>query len=397
MFVRRGVKMAGKMLFTLKEKQNRRSLCLALAGTLGVGNIVGVAIGIIVGGAGSVFWIFISGFFSSVIKYCESSLARDMSNSRHGGMHYVIRSSFGRAGRALSFLYAALCLFLSLTMGSMMQSKAVADSLEGVCNVPRSISAAVFAFLIIILIRIGVEKIEQFTEIAIPLTTMVYIMLALSVILVNHNALGGVMRLIFRGAFSPDSALGGALGVFTSNAMREGFARGLLSNEAGAGTSAMAQSRAEGEPCIAGLMGMCEVFFDTTLLCTVTGIAILSAVPNIGEFESGTDIIIYAINGAIGSVGTALLPPLIILFAYSTVICWYFYGCECLEFIAGKQGGKLYMLLFAVTVLLGAILPMQGVVVFIDYLLLFMTALTAAALIKNSERIVRLSELGGLL
>ena len=396
-FILHPIKCIREMLHALGDKASRRSLCLALAGTLGVGNIVGVAIGIIIGGAGCVFWIFVSGFFSSVLKYCECALSADFKGGEGGGMQYAIKRSFKRLGNPLSRLYALLCFLLSLSMGSLLQSNAVSESLSESVKIPPYISSFVFTLAVLVTVCFFASKIDRFTELVIPFTTLVYIVITLGVIFANFSRLPDTLCSIMRGAFTPMALCGGALSFFSSRAIREGFARGLLSNEAGAGTSAQAQTRQDSSGHIVGLMGMCEVFFDTTLLCTLTGVAIVAGMQDTGLFKTGTDLIISTVKSSLGVLPALLIPILIFLFAYSTVICWYFYGGESLYFLTGKRKSVAYKIVFLLASFSGAFIKTGNIVLFTDVILFLMTFITLLTLKKNSERIYVLSERGGLL
>lgn len=387
----RTVKRLGR---TVKDKESRAALSLALAGTLGVGNIVGVAWGISVGGAGALFWIFVSGIFSSAIKYAESSLAADKKIDAAGGMTYVLSSSFGRAGKLLGIIYATLCLSLSLTMGSALQSQSAIFGMREVTDVPEYTVAFIFAAATFAAVLGFGGRIEKATAKIIPLSTVVYIILTLTVILMNISLLPSTLLRVVREASSFHSFGGGVSSFVAIKAMREGYARGLLSNEAGAGTSAMAQTKSGMSSSEVGLLGILEVFFDTTLLCTLTGLAVLlSGADEVGA--SGMETVLSAVSAF--PFGKILLTALIFAFAYSTVICWYYYGCECIRFLFGKRRSASFTAVFIFSVFIGFALPTSLLICASDMLLFFMTLLTLFALIKNSERIVFLSENQGLL
>ena len=374
----------------------RRAFSLALAGTLGVGNIVGVAYGISVGGAGCLFWIFISGLFSSVIKYCESTLGANFAKEGRGGMMYVIAASVGRLGRALGGAYSLLCLLLALFMGAALQSQSVAVAASAALGFEPYVFSVLFAALVFITVRGGVKKIEGATAAVIPIATIVYVIICLAVIASGEVSLSSVLVKIFRDAFSAGSAAGGVLAFLSSNAMREGFARGLLSNEAGAGTSSAAQSRSRGEhPARVGLFGVWEVFFDTTLLCTLTGLAVLCS--GVDAAQSGIMTVLSAFGTVLGSFAPIILFVLIFAFAYSTVVCWYFYASEALVFLFLRERGAIFTVLFFSFLLFGTAFPEGMLMLFVDSVLFVMSILTLFALIKNSERIVFLSEQYGLL
>ena len=310
----------------LDDREARRSFFLALAGTLGVGNIFGVSAGIMIGGAGSLFWLFISSFFAMIIKYAETLLVFD-GNIERGGMSALLGKVFGKAGKIISPTYAFFMLLLAFFMGSAMQSGALVDVAEQTLSIHPIITIFILVILLIPCLAGGTRKIENITEIVIPLTTIIYILMCLIVIFKNLSRIPCVINLIISSAFNFKSVIGGGISFL---AVREGFARGILSNEAGVGTSAMAHSRSKGRsPHVAGLFAMCEVIFDSTLLCMLTGIAILLAVPDISAFSTPMSLVSAAINSAIGDFSIVLLPLVILAFAYATIICWYFYGREC--------------------------------------------------------------------
>ena len=390
-FILHPIKTAGQIKRTMKSKEARGSLSLALAGTLGVGNIVGVAYGISVGGAGSLFWIFVSSAFAAVIKYAESTLAADNIFFGHGGMNYVMEKAFRTFGRVFGKLYSLFCLFLSFTMGTSLQVNSVTASLLPEKKNITHIVLLLFFLLVFFVVVGGSKKIERVTAKLIPLSTVIYVVLCLGVIFSNIDKLPEVFVRIVKEAFGFRSGVGGVSAFLAINSMREGFARGLLSNEAGAGTSAMAETRSKKSPHETGLFGMCEVFFDTVLLCTLTGLAILTSSAGLGA-ESGISIVSSAFFSVFGKFGTYTLFLLIFAFAFSTVICWYYYGVSSAEYLFGRRLGGAYTLVFLLSILLADRLSTDFIILSSDLLLFFMTLLTSLTLIKKSERILHLSE-----
>lgn len=377
----------------LSRRESRRALSLALAGTLGVGNIVGVAFGISVGGAGALFWIFISGIFSAVIKYAESTIAADKMRGELGGMCYVLCASFKRGGKFLGTVYAVLCLFLSLTMGSALQSQSAIFGVRELVGTQEWTVSIIFAAATLFVTVRGAEKIEKITAKIIPIATIVYILICLTVIAINADKLIPTLINVIQEAFDFRSIGGGVSSFVAVRAMREGYARGVLSNEAGAGTSAMAQIKSKSTPAEVGLLGMLEVFFDTALLCTLTGLAVLVSGADLSG--GGMKIVLSAVSQI--PFGRAAVSSLIFAFAFSTVICWYYYGCECMNFLFGKRKSAAYALLFVLSVFLGFKFSTPILIYTSDILLFFMSVLTLSVLIKNSERMVFLSEKYGLL
>ena len=378
----------------LKDRESRRAFFLALAGTLGVGNIFGVAAGLMIGGEGSIFWLFISSIFSVIIKYAEVLLVidgqRNMPKSSSGGMAGLISGAM-KNGRVFSIFYAGLTVALSLTMGGAMQTSAICDIGYESLGLMPIISIFILIILLLPALIGGTKKIESITEVVIPLTTIIYIIMCLSAIFINFDRLYEVIMRVITSSFLPESLIGGV----TAIAIKEGFARGILSNEAGAGTSALAHSRAgDRSPHLAGLFGMCEVVFDTTILCTLTGLSILISVDDLSVYRSPMSLVFDAFRQTLGDF-SLLLFPLVIAFAYSTIICWFFYGAECCNSDFGKFK-RFFPFAFLGFVAFSFLFPAEPLLYVTDFLLLLMAALTLFVVVKKVNRIVFLSKNKGL-
>ena len=379
------------MLRTLKDKKSRRSLSLALAGTLGVGNIFGVTSGIMIGGAGSVFWMLVSSIFSMVIKYAECVLSQDMNTSDGGGMHRVIYRSFGKLGSFCAALYASLCTALALFMGSAMQSSAVAGVAEAALGAKPLFSAVILSVLLVLGVVRGVGRIEKITAKLIPLTTIFYIFLTFSIVLVNFREIPRVISDVMTSAFSAPALRGGICGFLTSNAVREGYARGILSNEAGVGTSSFAHTRADKRSAAeCGVSGIIEVLFDTVILCMLTAAAVLSSSVTLSG-NAPMAVVTEAVSTSLSHKFTIPLVLSILVFAYSTVICWYYYGTECVRYLVGKRAATVFSAAFVVFLLIGAIMTARPLVRTIDFILLVMCILTLSAILRQRKRIFFLS------
>lgn len=399
-FILHPLRTAKKAIRALKHKGTLSSLSLALAGTLGVGNVFGVAYGIILGGAGSVFWLFVSSVFASVIKYAEVVISQDnlfaKRNGHHGGMYYVIKASFAGAGKFMSGTYALACLLLSVVMGAALQSSTMVESLSFGLGIQPKLSAAAFAALVFVAIVGGSKIITRVTSFAIPMTTVIYIVLTSAIIIVNFSRLPAVLTEIMSSAFTVRSGGGGVLAFMLTGACKEGYSRGMLSNEAGAGTSSMAHARSGIlNPASAGIMGIVEVFFDTALLCMLTAFAILVTVPDPSSFSGGMELVTAAVGG-LGVFGEWVLLICVFFFAYSTAICWYYYGNECASFLS-PNGVPFFAILYSLAVFLGGVVGGGVLVMFTDGLMIILTLLTLSALIKNSDRVIALSESGGVI
>ncbi|MBO5908361.1 MAG: alanine:cation symporter family protein, partial [Clostridia bacterium] len=368
-------------LSTLGDRRNRRALYLALAGTLGVGNIFGVTVGIIIGGAGSVFWLLVSAFFSMIIKYSETTLAAAFLEDGRG-MHHVIKRSFAKYGANLSKIYAFLCLCLALFMGASMQTRAVCDSF-GFNGKTSVLFLALFISLILISVIGGAEKIEKITSVIVPMTTIIYIVVSFAAILCNYRRIDDIVLSIVKSAISPEAFSGGVVGFMSSSAIKQGFARGVLSNEAGLGTSAMAHTRADGRlPAQAGLYGICEVFFDTAVLCPLTAFMVLTSGKELSLTFQPMKLLQSIVLDTLGEPFNFLLGFLVLAFGYSTVTCWYYYGGECLSYLRGKDGKGFFLILYISFVIIGVTADNGFILYSTDMIILSMSILVSVLLVK---------------
>ncbi len=348
----------------LKNRKNGfRSLSVALAGTLGVGNIVGVGSAILLGGAGSVFWMWVSALCAMSLKYAEVYLAmrfrRIKDGKFFGGAPYYIRDGLKdilgiKWAYLLSCIFALLCVINSLTTGNLVQINSV-SSLLPMSPLIFGIIFTVLAFFIIIG---GIKRIGKFTSALIPILSFTYIAICLCIIIGNIEKLTSVIEMIFADAFSPKGALGGFTGYGISLALRYGVSRGVLSNEAGAGTSPSAHASSDGNDSHGqGCLGVFEVFVDTIVLCSLTAFIILLAKPT--ECQGPMELVLSSFEYFTGKFGYYLIIILSILFAFATVICQFFYGTESLEYISNSKKAKLvFTFIFCLVLLVGAVIPM---------------------------------------
>jgi AGCS family alanine or glycine:cation symporter len=252
------------------------------------------------------------------------------------------------------------------------------------------------ALFVFVAVLGGARKIEGVATLIIPIASAAYIIMCLFTILSNVKILPSVVTEILKGAFSFKSAASG-IALYGFSSVREGFSRGLLSNEAGAGTSAMAQSRASSVSASGvGLLGILEVFFDTAFLCTLTGLSVLVSA-NAPQNGSGMSMVVSALSAVFGRLSAPLLFVLVFAFAYSTIICWYYYGSQCLYYLFAKEKSAVYSALYIFASFIGAWIPYELLIYTTDYILLVMSLITLITLLKKSERIVYLSEKDGLL
>ena len=391
-FLLHPVRCIREFLSANRSAQSRRALFLALAGTLGVGNIFGVAAGIIYGGAGSVFWLAVSSVFASVLKYSECVLSFDSLTERGGGMHLVLKKSFPRVGKALASVYAIACILLALFMGGAMQSGAVSGAFVAISGNNALLPSIMFAILVFLGALGGGDKIERITEFVIPVTMIVYILLCFCSIFNNPTSLGDVFSDIINDAKNVKSAAFGIGAFITSKQFSEGFARGILSNEAGCGTSSLAHTRAEERtPYIAGLSGICEVVFDTTVLCLLTAFAILASGVDYSSYSSPMLLVSDTVGACFGEFSRVLLLLSVFAFAYSTVVCWFYYGTVCSAFLFSSLGSQIFSPVFFAFLIFGAVIPPRTLIDATDILLLILSFMTVSAIIRKRERIKELT------
>ena len=371
-----------------REKGAFRALAMSLAGTLGVGNVSGVALAISVGGAGAVFWMWASLPAAMALKYAEVTLAAHRQKSgKNGVAAYLSRLPYGAF---LSALFFSLCLFVAFFMGSMMQASAAAETLEVFYSVPPVATGALLLFCTLPFALGGGKRIAAFTEKLIPLLTLLYIIASLWVILPRADRLPSVIFRIFSDAFSPVAAGGGILGVLFSPALRQGVVRGLVSNEAGCGTAPMAHAAfSHGDPAARGRMGIWEVFVDTGLLCTLTALAVLLAYDPLPT-DGGTHLAVGAYATGLGALAVPFLSFSLVFFAWGTALCWTFYAEVCAKELFGGTG-RWARLVFCGTLLFGAVFTPAAVWGLSDLFLSLLCLLNLAALFFHRREILSLS------
>ncbi len=322
-----------------------RALTVALAGTLGVGNIVGVASALYLGGAGAVFWMLVSALVAMVLKYAEITLAvrhrrEDGDGHFMGGAPYYIEDGFKKAGlscvgRVLAAVFAALCLVNAITMGSILQINAVSSALHEAFTIPTWLTGIGIACLCLMVVRGGAQRIAALTERLVPVMTVGFLIACLAVIWLRRDRLPEALVMIWSEAIHPQSAGAGAVGFLFSRGIRYGVMRGLISNEAGCGTAPMAHATADTDsPAKQGIFGLIEVFIDTVLLCLVTALAIL--VSDSGAFAYGEDAVRAAqaaFSSVLGEWAGSFFAIAILLFGVATIICWSHYGMTCLQYL----------------------------------------------------------------
>jgi AGCS family alanine or glycine:cation symporter len=336
-----------------------QAVATALASTVGVGNIAGVATAIFLGGPGALFWLWVSGLFGMCTKYAEIVVAmhyreRDADGTMRGGAMYVLKN-----GLKLPWLGAIFALLTSLAafgIGNMVQANSVADALHTTFGLSQSTTGIVLVVLTGIVILGGIKRIGKVTELMVPFMALFYIGGGIVILILHAEKLPAVFALVFESAFSGTAAAGGFAGSTIAMALRYGIARGLFSNEAGLGSAPMVHAAAQTDhPVRQGLYGIFEVFVDTLLICTVTGLVILVT----GSWTSGATGAALSVSafttGLPGGWGGIVVTGGLILFAYSTVIGWSYYGETGVVYLFGAKAAMPYRIAWLVFIYLGSV------------------------------------------
>lgn len=331
------------------------SLTVALAGTLGVGNIAGVAVAVSVGGAGAVFWMIVSSLLGASLKYCEAYLTiKTRKKDRSGGAPIYIETL---CKRKTGVVYAVLCVCASAVSGSFIQTNAAASSLYLTLGVPKIVCGAVFAVLCAVIVLGGCERVSSFTSAAMPLFCAVFFAMSVIAVSMRTAEIPAVVTRIFTEAFGFSAAAGGFSGAVVASAVREGMTKGVFSHEAGCGTSSFSHAASSASsPVAQGAVGIVEVLTDTLVFGGMTALVLLLS----GEDGAGYDGMSYTISAYARFFGTAasyMICTLTVFFAFAAVICQSYYGCQAVKYITNKKSAeKAYVLLFSASLTLGAVI-----------------------------------------
>ncbi len=345
-----------------------QSLMTSLSATVGVGNIAGVATAMTAGGPGALFWMWLTALFGLSLKYSESLLAvkfREINNKGEmcGGAMYILRNAFphSRLAAILAIIFSLAVVIASFGIGNMTQSNAIAGVLEQTYSLPRPLTGIVLSILCFVIISGGIKKIASFTSKLVPFMAIFYFIAAFLSIAVNWRNIPAGAEAIIVGAFSPECALGGAVGITLTETIRYGVARGIFSNEAGLGSAPIAAAAASTDHCARqGYINMTATFIDTLVICTMTGLVIASSgiLPNHGL--SGAALTVQAFTMILGGFGENLISLSLLLFAFSTILGWSYYGEKSLEYLTGSGGSRIiYRLCFGVALFIGAVSSLE--------------------------------------
>jgi AGCS family alanine or glycine:cation symporter len=340
-----------------------------------------------------------------IVKYAEIVLAvfhRDESNGEaHGGAMYYIKYGLKKHGisSVLAGGFAAFCLFSSLSTGSVIQVNAVSEAFYGCFSVsPETVGIVMAILCAVALFSSKKNVISDITVKLVPLMSLLFISLSLVIIFSNLKMIPDIVSTIVKDAFAPSSAIGGIGGFIFSRSVRFGVTKGLFSNEAGCGTSTIAHAQANStSPKSQGVWGIFEVFFDTVLLCTLTALVLLICYGNSVPSEGGGVMVALSAYGSLlGQGAKHALAVAIFLFAYATVICWAYYGCECVRFLFKQKYAKqVYLCVYVLSVIYGAVAGSSFIWELADLTICVMMSVNTVCVCAMSDTVYSLSKAKG--
>ncbi len=349
-----------------------KALCVALAATVGTGNIVGVATAVKVGGPGAIFWMWVAAFFGMATKYAEGLLAvkfrtTDEKGEIAGGPMFYIKHGMGEKWAPMAAFFAFACILVAFFgIGTFPQVNAIVDSMKIAFGLPVTVTDAAITILIAAITIGGLQSIARVAEKIIPLMAVVYVLISLGLIAMNLSAVPDAIALIFHGAFSGEAAVGGFAGSTIRMAMQNGIARGVFSNESGLGSAPIAAAAAKTKwPAEQGLISMTGTFIDTIIICSMTGLALILTGVWKGE-AAGAMMTTNAFAAAYGDFGAKVLTVSLVLFAFTTILGWNYYGERACIYLFGTKGVMPYRLIFIILVASGAFLKLEAIWILAD-------------------------------
>lgn len=380
-----------------------KALTTALSATVGTGNIVGVAMAIYLGGPGAVFWMWITGFLGMMLKYSEVTLAHKYRRFNSDGtvsggpMYYIedgLKDKLGRWAKVLAVVFASSTILCSLGTGNMAQSNSMSDAMFTSYNVPTWISGIFITVLVLLVIVGGLKRIGDVTARLVPFMAVLYVGATLVVLVAEYDRLPAAFATIFYGAFNGTAATGGFVGSTIIMTMIWGVRRGLFSNEAGQGSAPIAHAAARTEyPAREGVVSLLEPMIDTIIICTMTALMII-VTDSWQTGNKGVGMTVDAMNTGlhrfgIDGMGGHIISFGLLLFAFSTIISWSYYGSRATIYLIGEKAVKPFLYLYGLFVFFGAIWGLDIVWHFVDMVITFMTIPNLIALLLLSGVVVR--------
>jgi len=372
------------------------ALMTCLAATIGVGNIAGVATAIALGGPGAVFWMWMTALVGMATKYAEVVLAvhfreRDPDGRWVGGPMYAIRNGLGKHWAWLGTVFALFGGLAGFGIGNMVQANSIADAMQNSFGVSHVTTGVVLLLLTAAVILGGIQRISAVANWLVPFMAIGYVLAALVVLIAHAAAVPAAFVTIVSNAFTPTSAVGGFAGAAVMAGIRYGVARGIFSNEAGLGTAGIAQAAGmSASPVRSGLIGMMGTFFDTIVVCSMTGLAIVAS----GAWtsgETGAALTQLAFQSAMPGIGDEVVAAALAVFALTTIFGWSFYGERCWNYLVGPRSILPFRVLWTIAVFAGAVTHLDLAWTIADTLNALMAVPNLIALLALAPVVVRLT------
>ncbi|WNF48774.1 sodium:alanine symporter family protein [Pseudomonas sp. SG20056] len=374
-----------------------QALMTCLAATVGTGNIAGVATAIFLGGPGALFWMWCTALVGMATKYCEVVLAvhyreKDERGEHVGGPMYAIKNGLGKKWLWLGTAFAIFGGFAGFGIGNMVQVNSMAAALQTTFNIPLWVTGVVTMVIVGLVILGGIKRIGKVAATLVPFMCVAYIIAAMVVLVVNAAEIPKAFEMIFTYAFTPIAATGGFAGAAVMAAIRFGVARGIFSNEAGLGTAGIAQAAGTtNSPVRSGMIGMLGTFIDTIIICSMTGLAIITS----GVWTSGASgaaLSAAAFEQAMPGVGGYILTLALVVFAFTTILGWSYFGEKCWEYMVGTKSILPFRILWVVAVPFGAIAQLDFAWLVADTLNGLMAIPNLLSLLLLSPIVVKLTK-----
>ncbi len=373
------------------------ALMTSLSATIGTGNIAGVATAIFMGGPGALFWMWIAALLGMATKYAEAVLAVeyrqiDEEGNHVGGPMYYIKNGLGENWKWLGFTFALFASIAGFGIGNTIQANSVSDVLESSFGIPELYSGLVLAVLVGLVLIGGIKRIASLAGKLVPFMAIIYLLAGLAILALNVTAIPDALILIVKSAFTGSAATGGFAGASIWAALQFGVARGIFSNEAGLGSAPIAHAAAKTDSSVKqGLVAMMGTFIDTIIICSITGLAIILS----GEYisgESGANLSVLAFSKMLPFIGEYVVSFGLIIFAFTTIVGWSFYGEKSVYYIFGQKSIIPFRILWVLVIPFGSMMDLKFIWLLADTLNALMALPNLIALLLLSPIVFKLTK-----
>jgi len=373
------------------------ALMTSLSATIGTGNIAGVATAIFMGGPGALFWMWMAALLGMATKYAEAVLAvhyreKDAEGNHVGGPMFYIKNGLGKKWRWLGYLFAFFASFAGFGIGNTIQANSVSDILESSFSIPELYSGLVLALLVGLVLIGGIRRIAHLAGAVVPFMAILYLLAGMAILVLNITDIPDALTLIVSSAFTGTAAAGGFAGASIWAAMQFGVARGIFSNEAGLGSAPIAHAAAKTDSSVRqGLVAMMGTFIDTIIICSITGLAIVLS----GEYisgASGATLSALAFSKMLPFAGEYIVTFGLMLFAFTTLVAWSFYGEKAVYFILGQKAIIPFRLLWVLGIPFGSMMELKFIWLLADTLNALMALPNLIALLLLSPVVFKLTK-----